>query len=57
MFDTLIPTMKITPRTDCTLTAVPVTSSIGRMPIRANGTVNITVRGTTHDLSRATMMK
>ena len=50
---TLMPTMKMNPSSDCTLTAVPVKYSIGSTPIRHSGTTSMTVSGTINDLSSA----
>ena len=56
-FDTLMPTTKIMPNSDCTLRAVPVTYSSVNTPISESGTASITVSGTTHERTRATIRK
>ena len=44
-----MPTMKIKPSSDCTLIALPVKNSIGRMPIKHSGTMSMTASGTMKD--------
>ena len=49
--------MKMKPSSDCTLTAEPVRYSIGMMPIKHSGTIDMTDSGTRNDLSRPTIRK
>ena len=52
-----MPTMKITPSSDCTLIAVPVRYSISTTPTRPTGTADRITSGVSHDLNRATIRK
>lgn len=57
VFDTTMPTMKITPSSDCTLMAVPVTHSISTTPTMPIGTAAKTTIGVMYDLKSATIRK
>ena len=52
-----MPTMKITPSSDCTLMAVPVRYSIRMTPTRPTGTADRITSGVSYDLNSATMRK
>ena len=54
---TLMPTMKMKPSSDWTLTADLVRRSIGMMPIKQSGTINMTVKGTRNERSSPTIRK
>ena len=57
VFDTTIPTMKITPSSDCTLIAVPVIASISTTPISPSGTADMMTSGVMYDRNRPTIRK
>ena len=57
LFETAMPTAMIAPMKDSTLSVVPVTASIHRMPTSAPGTATMMMKGSSHDWKSTTISR